>query len=199
MKKIKAIQTGYKGYHFRSRLEARYAVFFDALGLEWEYEVEGYDLGDAGYYLPDFFLPEHNSWIEIKGNKASDSDIEKCKQLFLGSGGDIQPSDLVALGDMKVTWDIFSKISEMCGAGASIDKKQNELSEVVRRARRAKKVYLFEGLLENGWLMLNKGCAQVYPPNALWFLIGGSKDAIEIAFKKARSARFEHGHKGATL
>lgn len=41
---IKAIETSYKGYRFRSRLEARWAVFFDALGIEWEYEKEGYEL-----------------------------------------------------------------------------------------------------------------------------------------------------------
>ena len=33
--RIKAIETSYKGYLFRSRLEARWAVFFDALGLVW--------------------------------------------------------------------------------------------------------------------------------------------------------------------
>lgn len=44
---IKAIETVYRGYRFRSRLEARWAVFFDALGLEWEYEPEGFDLTDA--------------------------------------------------------------------------------------------------------------------------------------------------------
>jgi hypothetical protein len=43
---IKAIETRYKGYRFRSRLEARWAVFFDALGVEWEYEKEGFDLGE---------------------------------------------------------------------------------------------------------------------------------------------------------
>ena len=44
---IKAIETEYKGYRFRSRLEARWAVFFDALGLKWDYEPEGFDLTDA--------------------------------------------------------------------------------------------------------------------------------------------------------
>ena len=53
---MKAIQTEYKGYLFRSRLEARWAVFFDACGVRWEYEPEGYDLGDGIYYLPDFLL-----------------------------------------------------------------------------------------------------------------------------------------------
>ncbi len=63
---IKAIETQYKGYRFRSRLEARWAVFFDALGVKWEYEKEGYDLADAGWYLPDFWLPELNVFFEVK-------------------------------------------------------------------------------------------------------------------------------------
>lgn len=63
---IKAIETRYKGYRFRSRLEARWAVFFDAMGIKWEYEKEGYDLGEAGWYLPDFWLYGVNYFVEIK-------------------------------------------------------------------------------------------------------------------------------------
>ncbi len=63
---IRPIETSYRGYLFRSRLEARWAVFFDALGIQWEYEKEGFDLGNAGYYLPDFWLPEFRFWVEIK-------------------------------------------------------------------------------------------------------------------------------------
>ena len=55
---IKAIETQYKGYRFRSRLEARWAVVFDALDLEWVYEPEGYDLGGGVKYLPDFSLSD---------------------------------------------------------------------------------------------------------------------------------------------
>lgn len=70
---MKAIQTRYKGYHFRSRLEARWAVFFDALGLQWEYEPEGFDLGDGMLYLPDFrvhYPGEDRRWLwfEVKGD-----------------------------------------------------------------------------------------------------------------------------------
>jgi hypothetical protein len=39
------IPTMYKGIQFRSRLEARWAVFFDTLGIEWEYETQGYEIG----------------------------------------------------------------------------------------------------------------------------------------------------------
>ena len=45
-KSLKAIETFYNGYRFRSRLEAKWAVFMDALGVRWEYESEGFDLGD---------------------------------------------------------------------------------------------------------------------------------------------------------
>ena len=55
MSDIKPIETRYAGCHFRSRLEARWAVFFDALEIRWEYEPEGFDL-EAGPYLPDFRL-----------------------------------------------------------------------------------------------------------------------------------------------
>lgn len=44
---IKPIETYYNGYRFRSRLEARWAVFFDALGVRYEYEPEGYHTEDG--------------------------------------------------------------------------------------------------------------------------------------------------------
>jgi hypothetical protein len=77
---IKAIETAYQGYKFRSRLEARWAVFFDTLGIKWEYEKEGYDL-DGMRYLPDFWLPELKCWIEIKGQSPTVQEEEKCQKL----------------------------------------------------------------------------------------------------------------------
>jgi hypothetical protein len=69
MGEIKAIETVYKGYRFRSRLEARWAVFFDALAVPYEYESEGFDLG-RDWYLPDFWLPTWDTWVEIKPQDA---------------------------------------------------------------------------------------------------------------------------------
>ena len=65
---VHAIETKYKGYRFRSRLEARWAIFLDELRVAWEYEKEGYDLGEAGWYLPDFWLPDFESFMEVKPN-----------------------------------------------------------------------------------------------------------------------------------
>jgi hypothetical protein len=70
---IKAIETHYKGCRFRSRLEARWAVFFDALGIVWEYEAQGYHVssmfegGGEWLYLPDFHLPALGTFVEVKG------------------------------------------------------------------------------------------------------------------------------------
>lgn len=62
---IRAIETQYKGYKFRSRLEARWAVFFDAVGFHWQYEPQGFSNGKLAY-LPDFFVNELDMWLEVK-------------------------------------------------------------------------------------------------------------------------------------
>lgn len=68
---IKAIETRYGGCRFRSRLEARWACFFDALEIPWQYELEGFELGDGLRYLPDFYLPKHAVFVEVKPTLAS--------------------------------------------------------------------------------------------------------------------------------
>ncbi|MCR5811567.1 MAG: hypothetical protein K6G34_09355 [Lachnospiraceae bacterium] len=87
---MKAIETEYKGYKFRSRLEARWAVFFDACGVRWEYEPEGYALPDGQFYLPDFLLHDvtfnhagysegNDLYVEVKG-KMTAEDANKIRQ-----------------------------------------------------------------------------------------------------------------------
>jgi hypothetical protein len=77
MDTIKPIETEYKNYRFRSRLEARWAVFFDALGVEWEYEKEGFELSNGEKYLPDFWIKRPECWIEIKPDNFNDNGSEK--------------------------------------------------------------------------------------------------------------------------
>ena len=88
MKKIRAIETHYKGYRFRSRLEARWAVYFDTIGIDWEYETEGYDLGKVGWYLPDFWLPQVNMWAEVKGKAFTKKEKVKCEALVEMTGNE---------------------------------------------------------------------------------------------------------------
>lgn len=80
MKTLRAIETQYKGYRFRSRLEARWAVFFDALGIKWAYEAEGFDLPGVGRYLPDFFVlgnSRYGPYFEIKGEAPTKEELRK--------------------------------------------------------------------------------------------------------------------------
>jgi hypothetical protein len=55
-----AIVTYYKGYCFRSRLEAKWAAYFDLLNLPWLYEPK-----DLDGYIPDFIIDD--LLIEVKG------------------------------------------------------------------------------------------------------------------------------------
>lgn len=86
---IKSIETIYKGFKFRSRLEARWAVFFDALHVPWEYEKEGFDI-EGEWYLPDFYLPKQRTYIEIKPNPGNNkfSHISKLKFYLAGKISD---------------------------------------------------------------------------------------------------------------
>ena len=86
---VQAIQTRYKGVHFRSRSEARTAVFLDACDVRWRYEVEGFNLGDSGLYLPDFHIIESIGdvcWLEIKPRSAGKEEVQKWKDLAESSG-----------------------------------------------------------------------------------------------------------------
>lgn len=94
---IKAIETYYNGYRFRSRLEARWAVFFDAAGIKYIYEPEGFE-HEGVMYLPDFYLPDLDAYAEVKGHRDSvGAEIEKCKKMVYW-GGPIK--QLIFLGEV---------------------------------------------------------------------------------------------------
>ena len=77
---IKPIETVYNGYRFRSRLEARWAVFFDSHGIPYIPEPEGLNINGI-CYLPDFYLPDCKQFFEVKGVMDSDSE-EKINALI---------------------------------------------------------------------------------------------------------------------
>lgn len=105
---IKAIETIYNGYKFRSRLEARWAVFFDSLGVQWEYEKEGYRFSDGTQYLPDFWLPGLKYWIEIKGQYPTEVEINKINRLHTGTGRD----SFILYGNIPSSREIYEYISD---------------------------------------------------------------------------------------
>ena len=82
---LQPIETEWNGYRFRSRLEARWAVFFDTLGIPYEYEVQGYRI-DGVSYLPDFWLPKQDCWFEVKPEYPGDAYRQMLKRLAMLSG-----------------------------------------------------------------------------------------------------------------
>ncbi len=82
---IRAIETEYRGYRFRSRLEARWAVFMDTVGVQYRYEPEGFDLGGV-WYLPDFWLPDLKTFLEIKPTELEQHDPAHAKAEGLATG-----------------------------------------------------------------------------------------------------------------
>ena len=186
---IRAIETQYKGYRFRSRLEARWAVFFDALGIQWEYETEGFDLGEAGWYLPDFWLPELDMYIEIKGVIPTEEEIGKCEAVRSGLGAIVL---FAGLPQEHYGYAWAYDLSDSSGGALNADDALWGVSEkghvcVMAAGERDREFYsdpcmetLVRGLSRHWPSILPLG----YPH--LW-------QRIHKAAQATRSARFEHG------
>jgi hypothetical protein len=59
------------GQFFRSATEANYARFLNLFKINWEYEFRTFEFHDIirgiRFYTPDFYLPDEDVWIEVKG------------------------------------------------------------------------------------------------------------------------------------
>lgn len=213
---IAAIETRYAGCRFRSRLEARWAVAFDHMGIKWEYEPQCFEVTDrlnllggmdqTWGYLPDFWLPELELWVEVKGAFDTDEAYRKflSAAAFLSSNGgggchDNGGHDVVILGPIP---------------------------RPERRSAWPIRLHMHKGLLlARGWAfgLLDQDPHDYYVGNPFRFhygemasdsgeigcdangdtpdLLGGwpekLRPAIVEAYTAARSARFEHGESGS--
>lgn len=82
---IRAIASVYEGIEFRSRLEARWGRFFDALREPFLYEPEGFEL-PSGRYVPDVYLPRCRTWLELKPIKPTTRERALCRDLCEARG-----------------------------------------------------------------------------------------------------------------
>ena len=210
-KTIKAIETVYNGYRFRSRLEARWAVFFDALGVKYEYEPEGYELSDGTKYLPDFYLPYLDYFVEVKGmNNHLQEDIEKLVQFVVDN-----KSKAIILSEIP-----YSEESEGLYLFPIIN-YQNKSGSLYTTEHGFFIPYLTEDAFvyfQDSWIICCQNKWDAYKTdkrlyNDLLPLLGAKVDniapamhQIRVCFKdelrtvqnavlKARQARFEHGEK----
>ena len=172
---IKAIETIYKGYRFRSRLEARWAVFFDAIGVQWEYEKQGLIMPNGKYYLPDFWLSSEQLFWEVKNENENLfafykqlGDIDNVIPLVLSAGPpwNYYTSDVGYLGLADEGW-------------WSHCPKCNKV-----------------GFTYAGWAGYIKGCKCYDMKNSSYKFDGTKTDKIIKAIAAAKQARFEHGENG---
>ncbi len=68
MTDYKPIETFYNGYKFRSKNEAKWAMFFDKVGIRYEYEPVTFWGWSKQQYKPDFYLPDYDKYVEVKSN-----------------------------------------------------------------------------------------------------------------------------------
>lgn len=186
---IKPIQTEYKGYLFRSRLEARWAVFFDAVEIKYEYEPEGFKLSDGTMYLPDFYLSESKSFFEVKGVMTG-VDMHKIKAFVAEAGIP------VTIGYSDFTFqacDNWTYEGDAVGSYTIADKEWSVLAECRECGKK--------------WFMGTNGfwdcqCCNHYDGdcgfkslcNGDWCCRYSDADKdVETAIKRAKQARFEHG------
>jgi hypothetical protein len=207
-----AIETKYNGHLFRSRLEARWAVWLDSLGIKYAYELQGFHLdGDA--YLPDFWLPFPSGtvwapgtppvagyWLEIKPAPLTEQEEKLLSKLAQHTkhhahafAGDPWPGEFALYGATFQGGFSFAppKLCPLCsgsGAGYAIP---------VEREWRGKR---FEALQPNL-------CPCQTAPAECWlqFCLYGffrnllaevpEQEELRTAFQRTRSARFEHGER----
>ncbi|KRN88691.1 hypothetical protein [Ligilactobacillus ceti] len=177
---MKVIQTEYKGYLFRSRLEARWAVFFDSVGVDWEYEVEGFELEDGSKYLPDFLIHgvkgcyEGDLYVEVKGY-LSKSDANKIR-LFAKEHPIL----------------IVSRIPY----GSDISYITENTSNMSRKSVHGIVPFNFkfiDGRNAPAHMGLNKKGGFELFQNGSFFLEERNDESTEKAYRNARQARFEFG------
>lgn len=188
----KAIETEYDGYRFRSRLEARWAVFFNAAGIRYQYEPEGFDV-DGVWYLPDFYLPDFDVYCEVKPTNEKLFE-DSCK---IGTMVDFEgpmSRGLILLGPIpKYRYPEYAA-HDMLFWHEGVCVKTVRFK--MRRHDHATELITVNPLLDCGGTLEipSKASveARIYDES-----YNGDKDAgLEIwPYKAARQARFEHGER----
>jgi hypothetical protein len=98
--KIAAIPTEYRGRQYRSRLEARWAAFFDL--CSWDYEYEPIDLG---IWSPDFLIHGARLPLLVEVKPISRYDRQVTAKMEKGAERYGEACELVLLGlDLSSVW-----------------------------------------------------------------------------------------------
>jgi len=196
-----AIQTRYAGHLFRSRLEARWAVFFNFMGIPWLYEPEGFFVNGIPY-LPDFYLPECGTWIEIKGTSSQvDMNFMHHAAMELPIISDLHPAALAVemsldhsgLPRVAILGNIPTPSANGDYGWVGLDGFGEFSGRVADEHRYGFGNYFDDHCMGRLW---TEGDDPVTPELCVHSY---ALNHAQLGYAAARSARFEHGHSGATL
>jgi hypothetical protein len=187
---LRPIETHYRGYRFRSRLEARWAVFLDSAGIEWDYEIEGFNLAGTKY-LPDFWLRRSRAFLEIKPDASWFEDRAKLAPTLTALANVAQVEVFLIQGAPcpEDPWD-SGFIPHVVGFAPQKGICSARLFECPHCGQIA-----FRRFRGSAWTMWcecrgSEFDDTAYSPYEL-------SPLIRHAMLKARQARFEHGERGA--
>jgi len=185
---IKPLETLWNGNRYRSRLEARWAVFLESLKIDFEYEREGYQTKSGRGYLPDFWLPNvgvrgvapPGTWLEIKPNEPSGEEMSDLGDVceFTGASG------IIAMGrpPLEMMWGTEWLI-QVAVRGEYWWDNSMLIVECVKCGR-----FKFE--FSEGNYMKCPYCGGITDESTV---------DIALAAEAASLARFEHGERWKTL
>lgn len=184
---MKPIETSYNGYRFRSRLEARTAVFLDAAKIPYLYEPEGVVFEDGTTYLPDFYLPQQDTFLECKGIM-NNKDEHKIGLLAKATGKEI----IIVGPSMEIfTGEWADNMHERCpldpdGPGLDVQ------DAFIGRCDNCHK--LFIAPINYGW---ECRCCGYYDVDSGFEWLYDYENTNYEPIIKAKQARFEFGEAGA--
>lgn len=116
---LRPIDTYFGGHRFRSRLEARWAVFFNKLGVTFDYEPEGFKLAGGLWYLPDFWLPQVSMWAEVKPNDCRDRLVIDFEAIQKAAGLSMESNHAVLILDGRPRdvnyWALYPELVDPVG------------------------------------------------------------------------------------
>ena len=201
---MKPIETIYNGYRFRSRLEARWAVFFDVLGVTYQYEPEGFDLNGT-WYLPDFYLNDFKIYVEIKPAIDNYDAYQEWELLCAKFRDYADRAILLCVGDPYedrykhlFAWDYG------CSSAGSSDvdalfTSYNNTPVIVTEPLSSDKEIALSSLYDVYSELVGTPYQIDGAYDELWHYAQEdhlNPDVVDIAKIKARQARFEYGEKG---
>ena len=90
------IEKDGKFIRMRSGFEVMYAMILEKENVDWEYEPKRFKLANGVRYTPDFYLPNRDLWIDVKGQITEKH--KKKHKLFRELGYSL---DLVLIDELK--------------------------------------------------------------------------------------------------